>query len=568
MAQYPRGYFRNPLDIPMQLVTNFGELRTDHFHMGLDIRTQQRENLPVYAAAEGYISRVEIEEGGYGRCLYVTHPNGFTTIYAHLNDFFPQLQQYVKDKQYKEEQWEQSIELDPGLFPVQKGSFIAYSGNTGASQGPHLHFEIMETASWKRINPLLFDFEVADDKKPFINRFFVYDRNYSTYSTKPKEISIKNTGSIYTTKDSIVEIPSNKISFGFFGEDMGNTSSFRYGIYETELWVDSIKKFSYKLDGFDYKESRYMNACVDYKTKYERGNYIKHLSILPGNDLNIFDRKAGDGVIHLTDTLPHSVHLIARDEFGNESVLQFHYVWKPAAYQPLFFTQQTIPFKPNESNYYEAENINISLPDNALYDTVSFFYAARTDAGKTVHQLHNGTVPLQEPYIVVMSNQKFSTPSKVLMYLSNNRYRQILKPAYKGNGFYESSFNQFGNLSLLQDEVIPVITTSGWRKDKLFAQEGTLRIKATDNIGGIQKFRGELDGKWILFEKKGSIFTYRFDEKCSLGKHELKIIAEDAVGNKSIRTYNFELREKLPVVKKKKKVVKKKKNGNTSKRKR
>src|SRR3954451_17526096 len=142
---YPQGYFRNPLGIPIQLAANFGELRTNHFHMGFDIRTQQRENLPVYAAAQGYVSRIKIEKSGFGRAIYISHPNGYTTLYAHLNDFYEELNSYVKDKQYADKQWEQEIDLKPNQFPVEKGQIIAYSGNTGGSEGPHLHFEIRDT---------------------------------------------------------------------------------------------------------------------------------------------------------------------------------------------------------------------------------------------------------------------------------------------------------------------------------------------------------------------------------------------------------------------------------------
>src|SRR6476660_4530559 len=151
---YPQGYFRSPLNIPMQLVANFGELRANHWHMGLDIRTQQKQNLPVYAAAEGYISRVKIEPGGFGRAIYINHPNGYTTLYAHLNNFFPALERYVKEKQYSTESWSIYLEIPPDLFPVKKGTFIAYSGTTGGSQAPHLHFEIRKTDVDVNLNPL------------------------------------------------------------------------------------------------------------------------------------------------------------------------------------------------------------------------------------------------------------------------------------------------------------------------------------------------------------------------------------------------------------------------------
>src|SRR5690606_18972007 len=138
-------------------------LRSNHFHMGIDFRTQQRENLPVHACAEGYVSRIKVEPGGYGRAVYIDHPNGMTTVYAHLHDFFPALEQYVQQKQYERESWAVDLDIPAGLFPLKKGQFFAYSGNTGGSAGPHVHFEIRDTYSDQCINPLLFGFPLADN---------------------------------------------------------------------------------------------------------------------------------------------------------------------------------------------------------------------------------------------------------------------------------------------------------------------------------------------------------------------------------------------------------------------
>ena len=183
---YPQNYFRNPLNIPMELVANMGEIRSNHWHMGLDIRTQRRENLPVHAAADGYIARVLVEPGGFGQAIYINHPNGLTTLYAHLNSFFPALAQYVKQQQYARESWKVNLHLPPDLFPVKKGQLIALSGNTGGSQGPHVHFEIRDTQTEKCLNPLLFNFPVADAVAPSILRLALYDRNKSTYSQTPQ----------------------------------------------------------------------------------------------------------------------------------------------------------------------------------------------------------------------------------------------------------------------------------------------------------------------------------------------------------------------------------------------
>src|SRR5258708_1355034 len=189
-ADYPRGYFRDPLNIPMSLAANFGELRPNHYHMGLDIRTQKKENLPVLAAADGSIVKVVIEPFGFGQAIYLRHPNGFTTVYAHLNAFFPALASYIHQQQYKTETWQGTFDMPPGLFPVKKGSLIAYSGNKGGSQGPHLHFEIRRTAADSTLDPLLFGLPVPDNTPPVIQRRAIYDRGLCLYEKSPQILPV------------------------------------------------------------------------------------------------------------------------------------------------------------------------------------------------------------------------------------------------------------------------------------------------------------------------------------------------------------------------------------------
>lgn len=198
VSNYPKYYFRNPLGIPMELTANMGELRSNHWHMGLDLRTQQKENLPVYAAAAGYISKVRIEPFGYGRSIFINHPNGLTTVYGHLNDFFPALEKYVTEQQYKNQVWAIELDFSKTQFPVFKSQLIAYSGNTGSSQGPHLHFEIRDTKTSRCLNPLLFGFPVKDDVPPEIIRLGLYNRSISLYRQSPQIFSLKKGMEIIT----------------------------------------------------------------------------------------------------------------------------------------------------------------------------------------------------------------------------------------------------------------------------------------------------------------------------------------------------------------------------------
>lgn len=556
-AQYPQGYFRNPLGIPMQLVANFGEVRSNHFHMGLDLRTNRSENLPVYAAADGYVSRVVVEPGGYGRAIEISHPNGYSTLYAHLNEFYPALQQFLEEKQYREEKWEQEISLEPGRFPVSKGQFIARSGNTGASEGPHLHFEIRETKTGANLNPQLFGFPAKDNIAPLVYRLFLYDRNYSTYSVDPTEISVKGGKGSYRSRDSVVYTGSPRISLGLSAEDLGNTSSFRYGVYAAELWVDSVMQFAFTLDKLNYAASRYVNAAIDYKKRVNNRSVVQHLSRLPGNHMNIYTG-AGEGLLTLQDTSVHQVMVIVRDVAGNESKLAFKLAWDPSRHEERFFTQQTEKLLPNRHNTFSRENITIDFPVTALYDTLHFFHS-EVNTGhndQPMHQLHYPFVPLHDPYTVsVKWEQPGRDAAKLIWRLGTPGSAETQRPKLE-QGRITGSFDRFGMLSLEYDTVAPQISPVGWKSGSAFAKTGAILINVKDELSYVSDFRAELDGKWLMFARKGNTFTYRFDEHCSLGQHELKIRIADLAGNETVRTYNFELKEKLPV---KKKPVRKKK---------
>lgn len=568
-AQYPRFIFRNPLGIPMHLIANFGEVRSNHYHMGLDLRTQQRENLPIYAAADGYISRVVVEPDGYGKCIYVTHTNGYTTLYAHLNSFFPALQNFVERKQNHDQSWKQNIRFGSSQFRVSKGQNIGLSGATGSVEGPHLHFEVRDTKTGNNINPLFLGFPIKDNVKPLIYSLNLYDRNYSTYSVDPIQIGINGSKGVYATKDSLVQTGFSKLSFGVSAEDFANGTNFRFGIYGAEVWVDSVLQFSFKLLEFDREASKYVNASVDYKKWVTSKTVVQHLSKLPGNHLYVKEGEK-DGVINMNDTLVHNVSLVVFDVAANESVLNFKLQWKPELQEERFFTQETVKFVPGKENQFEADNFKINLPADALYDTVNFRLSqisAGTN-GLPVYQIHQPTVPLHEPYTVeIKPTEEQRDSSKMIMRLNSNRL-QIVKPEFK-EGSYIGSFDRFGVLVMMEDTIPPNISKS-WEDSAVFYKTGRLSFTVRDALSTVESVRAELDSNWLMFEQKGSNYSYKFDEYCSIGVHSLKIISKDLAGNKIAKTFTFELKEKAPIKKKavKKSSKKKKKNGNASKRRR
>ncbi|MDQ6762568.1 MAG: M23 family metallopeptidase, partial [Bacteroidota bacterium] len=369
--QYPKGYFIYPVEAKIGLAANFGELRPNHYHMGLDCRTGQVENKIVKAAADGYVAHIRIEPFGFGQAIYVDHPNGLTTLYGHVNSFFPALDEYVKEQQYKLKSWKVFLDIPPGMFPVKQGQFIAKSGNRGGSQGPHCHFEIRDTKTDKVLNPLLFGFPIADNVPPAILRLAIYDRCLSTYSQSPKLFSLKKVNGDYTTTTGVISVNTDKISFGISANDKVSGSSNPNGIYEAILYLDGEAITSFRLDSIGYDETRYLNAHIDYRTKAAGGPYIEHLSRLPGYPESVYKDIKGDGVIELGDDSVHTVEIVVKDTYGNTSNLNFKIkkgiiresanLADPASYY------QKNEFHPWFVNVFESEDLQLILGPGDLY---------------------------------------------------------------------------------------------------------------------------------------------------------------------------------------------------------
>lgn len=540
---YPQGYFRNPLGIPMTLAANFGELRPNHFHMGFDIRTNQVENMPVFAAASGYVSKVKIEKAGFGRAIYIAHPNGYTTLYAHLNNFYPALNEYVKSKQYEAEQWEQEITFEPSQFPVEKGQFIAYSGNTGGSAGPHLHFEIRDTKTERNYNPALFGFYGSDNIPPFIYRLYWYDRRYSTYQTAPKAISIRGSAGRYASTNDVVGLSSPRLSFGIAAEDKSNTSPFRYGIYAASIAVDDTLRCSFLLNDISYDDTRYINGSIDYKTKMSSGSWIQHLSKLPGNYSTIFNDD-GDGVIELYDTLIHSAEILVKDASGNTSTLRFRFRWEPKLTEEMSFTANSISLAPNKENIVSDTDYVAAFSSKAFYDTLPFVHreepANDTRTVSAIHYLHDYKVPVHDSYsirlrptVTIDDNLK----DKVVMQLKTYHKRDAVKGSWV-NDWYEARFRDFGSVRLLIDTIPPTVRLSGWKNGGVVRGKAMV-LMVTDDVGEIKSFKAFVDGQWLMFSRKNDLFIHAFDGRVTPGRHQLRVLAEDIAGNVAERTFTF-----------------------------
>ena len=540
---YTQGYFSWPVVANKALAANFGELRPNHYHMGLDCKTDKKQNMQVLAAAGGYIAKVKIEPYGFGRAIYINHPNGLTTLYAHLNDFTPELEKYIKEQQYKLKSWKVFLDIPSNLFPVTKGMFIAYSGNTGGSQGPHVHFEIRDTKTDKVLNPSLFGFPIADNVPPNILRLAVYDRCISTYEQSPKLYSIKKVNGAYVTSPALIISNTDKVSFAISAFDSYSGSTNRNGIYQAVLYNDETPVVGFEMDSVSYDETRYLNAHIDYKLRSSGGPFLEHLSKLPGYNNGIYKTETGDGVISLEDDSIHNIKIVVKDANGNSAVLNFQVkrgpgvVTKTKPEPATFFKPKE--FHPGFINVFENSNISFYLPENALYDSIRFRYNEIIPGQSyPIYQLHNVTVPVHT-YFPVKTKATSALPGKMVMHRFANGKDDYAKAEFE-NGWYKASFREFGNFQLMIDTIEPKITAIGFKEGMNAAKLNRLAFVIIDNTEEIKKFTATLDGNWLRFSNdKGRTFIYTFDEMCAAGEHELKITAEDQVGNITEKVYHF-----------------------------
>ncbi|WP_344833873.1 M23 family metallopeptidase [Chryseobacterium ginsenosidimutans] len=534
---YPQNYFRNPLNIPINLAANFGAVRSNHFHMGLDIRTNSQENLSVAAAADGYVSRIKVERYGFGNALYITHPNGYTTVYAHLNKYFDKLDEFVKEKQYKDEKWEQDITFSPNQFPVTKGQLIALSGNTGGSAGPHLHFEIRDTKTEECINPLLFGFGIADNIAPIISGLYWYDRRFSTYEPGANGVAVKKNGNIYTS--NIIQVNSPEVSFAIKAVDKAN-QGFNLGIYGAELMMDGKLVYSFKIDKVHYDDTRYINGCIDYMKFVRDKMSIQHLSTLPGMKLKNYS-SGSDGIINLQDNEVHNIEIILKDVNGNTSRLTTKIQFNQAS-DKILSNDKTV--NPNEAKTIKTENAEINLSKNAVYDVVNFNINEKTDAEavSNIVILNNPYIPIHDEYTLkIRSDRKLSNEEKdkSVIELNYGSDKNVVKAKWNGD-WAEGQFNRLGTARLLLDNTSPSVSP-GW-KEGAVVTANSLKLKGTTKIGDIEYFRAELDGKWLRFSRVKDDFVYIFDEKCpkGSGSHTLKVTTANTAGNTNTQTFTFQ----------------------------
>lgn len=533
--EYPQNYFRNPLDIPTYLGGSFGELRSNHFHAGLDIKTQGKEGLKVYAAADGFVSRIKVQQFGYGKAIYITHPNGYTTVYGHLSKFNDEIDSYVKSIQYKKENYATgNLYFKENQFPVSKGDVIAFSGDTGGSGGPHLHYEIRNTATENIINPLFFGLKVKDDIPPIVQAIKGYALNSDArinQQRKSFQIPIKKVSKDNYVADRIVA--SGLIGFGVSVFDRFNGAPNKNGIYSLEMKVNGKPYFYHDVETFAFSESKFINLHIDYEhyKRYKR-KYQRTYKLTP-NKLSTYEELINNGRIYVKDGFNYIVEIIAKDFEGNSSTIKIPVAGKSSN---AIFDE-----KPDTTSYYidakkfnkfSLEKVTVAFPKNSFYKNLYLNFEMENGIAK----IHNATVPLDKSFTLTFDVSEYDEAQKQQLYIASLAYPKY--PRYQFTRKKDSTFfttsKTLGKYTLLTDKQKPSIKLLYFKDQQWITNSKTIKVKINDVGSGIKNWRATIDGEWVLmqYNHKKRILTYNFSDKKLVGsKHIFKLVVQDNVGN-------------------------------------
>ena len=526
-------YFSNPLDIPMVLSGSFGELRSNHFHSGLDIKTQQRSGVPIYAPADGYVSRIKVGHYGYGKALYIKHPNGYSTVYAHLQKFETTIQDFVKQSQYKKERYE--IELFPkeSSLLVKKGDLIAYTGNSGSSGGPHLHYEIRDAYS-RPMNPMLFGLEIPDTKDPSVTSVLAYpvsDDATVNQSSEPVKLRLikQKDGSYKTEKISAY----GKIGFGIATTDQQNGAYNKNGVYRIKTSYNGKPKIDIKFEKISFDETRYLNRYIDYTYFKEHKIKIQKLFRQTNNPLSIITQEDDNGFVNVADGFSSNYTIEIKDYQGNLVHITIPVIGKKDDIVVKKELPNDLQYIPSESSSTIQRGVfTVDFPKNALYQGS---YLNIKTSGDTLH-LHTDNIPVHKNISISMDISNYNALDKNKLY--------IARQAYKNTSYYTTTRREkniltaktriLGSYTLFMDTIAPTIKAANFTDGKWISNNKTLKIKIEDSHSGISSYRATLNGRFILMEYnyKKDVLTYDFNDNIITDtKNNLRLIVTDNVGN-------------------------------------
>ena len=521
----------SPIDLPLNLSGTFGEFRSSHFHYGLDITTNKKSGYKVNSIDSGSIVRIRVSTSGYGKAIYIDHPNGLTSVYAHLKEFSPKIQEYIKSQQYLNKSYNIQKFFNKGDLVINKGDLIGYSGNTGGSSGPHLHFEIRDTKSQNPINPLSFEYKLVDNERPIIRSLYVFDENDRFKKNNPKKYIIKKINdSIYESKKIVF---NNNIGIGIEVYDRQSSSNYnRNGVYEIKMYLDSILNFSYKMDKINISESIFRKVFYDYSLLKSKKLRVQKIYYPPNSKLSFLNHNINTGMFGSNDKDEKNVVIEVMDWNNNKSYLSFKI--EGVSSNVIENNIEGIEIVPSQKYLIKKNNTEISFQKNSFFNKVALNIESKNDT----LVIHKDSYPLRKSYNIKIIKQVKDSIEKRQSYIGliNNNGTLSYLNTTKTDQFFSTNSSILGSYVLSIDSISPEVKPLNFSLNKDISNQKTIRLKVYDKTSGVKSYNVLINDKWALFEyepKSNLIFHQIEDGIIKNGENNINVKVIDGVGNET-----------------------------------
>ena len=531
----PENPFVSPFDFPLLLSGNFGELRANHFHGGVDFKTQGVVGKPIRCIADGYISRVTVTPGGYGQAVYITHDNGYTSVHGHLHKFMTEVEQVVEAYQYEHETFAVDLTFGPDRFPLKQGEVFALAGNEGYSFGPHLHMELRKTDTGEYIDPLQFYTDIIKDKTaPRATHIMLYPqagKGVVAGSSKKKALPLAALQTPVTAW--------GKIAVGIKAYDYMDGTSNNYGVRSVTLLVDSVEVFRSTVDGFLPDENRMINAWTDYEEYATRGSWFMRSQILPGNTWRMLQADEEGGVVTINEERLYDFCYVLEDLYGNRRTYRFKVQGKEQPIEPLYKGKHYLSW--NQGNVIQKPGMELVIPKGMLYEDVDLNCKVIADSLNISfdYQLHDRPVPLHAGCSLMIGVRNYPIPDMTKYYVVRKyKGRKASAGGYFEEGFMHVNIRELGTYSVALDTVAPRIVPLNRPQWK----GGNIRFKIRDAETGIKDYKVYIDGAFVLFKfsSKNAVLSCMHPSRIKKGmKHRMEVVITDYCGNEAREEYQF-----------------------------
>ncbi len=539
---YPQD-FDPPLQIDLLPNASFGELRADHFHSGMDFSTKGKKGIPIYAPADGEINRIKVSTFGYGKALYVKHKNGYTTVYGHLEDYAGETEEYVQKEQYRQEKFE--VELFPTLhqLPVKKGDIIGYTGNTGGSGGPHLHYEVRDTETEEIINPLFFGLnrDIKDTEAPVLNGLMVYPlQSGSTVNNLQQPFVLSLSRQSDGTFVSQTVYSNGVIGFGVNSYDTSNKSYGKNGLFRVKQTVNGSVTFEMVFDRFSFDETRYVNHYVDYKQVKSKKQWYQKLFTESELPLEMVKTLKHNGKITVNENESYTVKIEVSDFFGNTTTIVIPVVYKLFAVTDTQENSKGKPIDYKRDYIFEEDNLYV------VWDAGTFYEDVVLDLNLQNNQitLHKDIIPVHKNIDVRINVSSLSIDKEkaFIGLITKNEIRYF--STWKRDNDFRIRTKTLGTYGIFEDHTPPEIKNPNFKKGEKLTDKDKLTFEISDDLSGIGSYNGFINNQWALFEYdyKTKKLTHKLSDKIAVkGNNEVRIIVIDRVGNNVIFETDFQL---------------------------